>query len=106
MVELRSAFQHLGNAQHALLVKSAADNLQAERQAVADSPAGTEIAGNPARFAGTVNTSFRYIAIGSLLFSPMERPPRARSAPGWQSTFSKASANSCAISARTRCAFR
>src|SRR5215471_10934576 len=33
-----------------------------------ESPAGTETAGTPARFAGTVKTSFRYIAIGSSLF--------------------------------------
>src|SRR6266436_4792403 len=32
-----------------------------------ESPAGTEIAGNPARLAGTVKTSLRYIATGSSL---------------------------------------
>ena len=33
-------------------------------------PAGTEMAGRPARLAGTAKTSFRYMAIGSALFSP------------------------------------
>ena len=34
------------------------------------SPHGTLIAGTPARFAGIVKMSFRYIAIGSSTFSP------------------------------------
>ena len=33
-------------------------------------PAGTEIAGNPAKFTGTVNKSAMYIAIGSSLCAP------------------------------------
>ena len=37
----------------------------------ADSPAGTDTAGKPARFTGTVNKSFRYIATGSSAFSPI-----------------------------------
>ena len=39
----------------------------------ADSPAGTEMPGRPARLAGTVNTSFRYIWIGSSIFSPIRK---------------------------------
>src|SRR3546814_266862 len=34
------------------------------------SAAGTDIAGSPARLAGTANTSFKYIASGSAVFSP------------------------------------
>ena len=34
-------------------------------------PEGTEIAGKPARLAGTVNTSFKYISIGLVCFSPI-----------------------------------
>jgi len=34
-------------------------------------PLGTLIAGTPARFAGIVKMSFRYIAIGSSTFAPM-----------------------------------
>ena len=72
----------------------------------AESPAGTEIAGNPARLAGTVNTSFRYIAIGSSLCSPMAKAAEGAVGASRQSTRSKAAAKSWAISARTRCAFR
>ena len=32
-------------------------------------PAGMEIAGKPAKFTVTVNISFRYIVIGSVIFS-------------------------------------
>src|SRR3546814_4058296 len=34
------------------------------------SAAGTDMAGRPARLAGTANTSFRYMASGSAVFSP------------------------------------
>src|SRR4051812_7714773 len=44
------------------------------------SPPGTDIAGSPARLAGTANTSFKYIASGSLIFSP--RPNAAEGAVG------------------------
>ena len=36
-------------------------------------PQGTEIPGLPARFAGTVNTSARYISSGSSVFSPKRK---------------------------------
>ncbi len=36
-----------------------------------DSPAGTEIAGKPAKLIGTVNTSSRYMVSGSSIFSPI-----------------------------------
>ncbi len=35
-----------------------------------DEPAGTDMAGRPARLAGTVKTSLRYMASGSACFSP------------------------------------
>ena len=34
-------------------------------------PAGTEIAGNPAKLTGTVKISFKYIETGSSFFSPI-----------------------------------
>jgi hypothetical protein len=38
---------------------------------VESSPLGTLIAGVPARFAGIVKMSFRYIAMGSSTFAPI-----------------------------------
>ena len=75
------------DAEHSLLVEGAADHLQAQRQAVRARPAGTEMPGRPARFAGTVNTSFRYIAIGSSdVLADREGGRRARSASGSRRT--------------------
>jgi hypothetical protein len=34
-------------------------------------PVGTDIHGSPAKLAGTVNTSFKYIFTGSSVFSPI-----------------------------------
>src|SRR6516165_2430910 len=70
------------------------------------SPTGTEIAGTPARFAGTVKTSFKYIAIGSSVFSPTIKAADGAVGVRMQSTSSNASAKSRAIKVRTRCAFR
>src|SRR5690606_25594445 len=71
-----------------------------------DRPAGTEIAGRPARLAGTVKTSFRYMAIGSSIFSPIGKAAVGAVGVRMASTFSYARAKSCAILARTFCAFR
>ena len=38
---------------------------------MASTPAGIDIAGNPAKLTGTVNISFKYIETGSLDFSPI-----------------------------------
>ena len=68
------------------------------------SAAGTDIAGSPARLAGTANTSFRYIASGSAIFSPS--PNAADGAVGARITsqLAKACSKSRAISVRTFCA--
>ena len=71
-----------------------------------ESPAGTEIAGTPARLAGTVKTSFKYIAIGSSVFSPMAKAADGAVGVRMQSTLSKAVTKSRVISVRTRCAFK
>src|SRR3954468_1929202 len=72
----------------------------------ADNPAGTESAGKPARLAGTVKTSFRYIAIGSSVFSPIAKAADGAVGVRIQSTFSKAVTKSRVIRVRTRCAFK
>ncbi len=100
--ELRRTFERLRDAQDALLVEGAADDLQPSGSPSTDNPAGTEIAGKPARFAGTVNTSFRYIAIGSSLLSPIAKAAEGAVGAKMQSTRAKAAAKSCAISVRTR----
>src|SRR6185436_3112326 len=68
-------------------------------------PAGTEMAGRPARLAGTAKTSFRYMASGSDNFSP--RPKAALGAVGVRirSTSWKTASKSRAIRARTFCAW-
>src|SRR6202040_2570931 len=71
-----------------------------------ESPTGTAIAGTPARLAGTVKTSFKYIAIGSSVFSPMAKAADGAVGVRMQSTRSNAVAKSRAIKVRTRCAFR
>ena len=64
-----------------------------------------EIAGSPARLVGTVNTSFKYMAMGSLVFSPMAKAALGAVGVRMASTFSNAFLKSCAMSQRTRCAF-
>src|SRR6185437_9350652 len=71
-----------------------------------ESPAGTEIPGRPARFTGTVNISFRYMAIGSSCFSPMAKAAEGAVGVSIASQRVNASAKSRAIKVRTRCAFR
>ena len=68
------------------------------------SAAGTDIAGSPARLAGTANTSFKYIDSGSAVFSP--KPNAADGAVGARITshVSNAAVKSREISARTFCA--
>src|SRR5579862_6470193 len=72
----------------------------------ADKPAGTAIAGNPARLTGTVKTSFRYMAIGSSDCSSIANAAEGATGARIASTRSKAWAKSRATRARTRCAFR
>src|SRR5690606_10166220 len=71
-----------------------------------DKPAGSERPGSPARLAGTVKTSLRYISSGSSPFSP--KPKAAEGAVGVRmaSTPLKAARKSSAMRARTFCAFR
>ena len=69
-------------------------------------PAGIEIAGNPAKFAGTVNTSFKYIAIGSSMFSPIAKADEGVVGVSIVSTFLKASSKSFLINLLTFCAFK
>ena len=70
------------------------------------SPAGTEIAGRPARLAGTVKTSFRYMAMGSSIFSPMAKAAKGAVGVSTASTLANAVSKSRAIRVRTFCAFR
>ena len=60
--------------------------------------------GMPARFAGTVKTSFRYIATGSSCFSPAAKAAEGVAGVTIASTPAKASSKSRLIRARTRCA--
>ncbi len=88
------------DAQQGRFVEGAADQLQAQRQAVGrSSPAGTEMPGRPARLTGTVKTSFRYMAIGSSVFSPMAKAADGVVGVRITSTFLKASVKSRRISA-------
>ena len=57
-------------------------------------------------FAGTVNTSFRYILIGSSMLSPCANAADGAVGVSSASTCPKASVKSFRISARTFCAFR
>src|SRR5690606_5502484 len=65
------------------------------------SPAGTLIAGRPARLAGTAKTSLRYIAIGSSLFSPRAKAAEGAVGARITSHSAKAFSKSCRISVRT-----
>jgi hypothetical protein len=57
--------------------------------------------GRPARLTVTVNTSFRYMAIGSSDFSSMPKAALGAVGVSITSTFSNARVKSRAISART-----
>ena len=60
-------------------------------------PIGIDIAGRPARFVLTVKTSDRYIAIGSLVFSPNLKAQSGAVGPKIKSTSLNAAANSLDI---------
>ena len=68
-------------------------------------PAETEIAGKPAKLAGTVKTSFKYISIGSVCFSPIGKATFGVVGVKIKSHFSKAFAKSSDITLRTFNAF-
>ena len=70
-----------------------------------ENPHGTEIAGTPASGAGIVNTSFRYIAMGSSVFSPILKAGVGAVGDTIASTSAKARSKSRRISVRTRWAF-
>ncbi len=69
-------------------------------------PQGRLRPGSPARLHGRVKTSFRYIASGSLTFSPMRKAGVGEVGESTASTVRKASTKSCLMSVRTFCAFR
>src|SRR5262249_2870856 len=69
-------------------------------------PQGMLIPGRPARLHGSVKTSFRYIASGSLTFSPMRKAGVGEVGESTASTARKASSKSFLMSVRTFCAFR
>jgi hypothetical protein len=62
---------HCAERKQSLLIERRADQLQAERQALGVEPGRHRDAGRPFMFTVTVNTSLRYISIGSALFSPI-----------------------------------
>ena len=74
------------------------------RPSSAARPAGIEIPGTPARFAGIVVTSFRYICIGSSSFSPRRNAVVGAVGVAMTSTLSKAASKSDWMSVRTFCA--
>jgi len=57
--------------------------------------------GSPARLAGTVNTSLRYMAMGSSILSPMAKAAEGAVGVNSRSTSRKAVWKSRAISVRT-----
>src|SRR4029453_8772127 len=69
-------------------------------------PQGGLSPGSPARLQGKVKTSLRYIASGSLTFSPMRKAAVGEVGEITASTVRNASAKSCLMSVRTFCAFR
>ena len=70
-------------AEKRLLVERLADQLQPERHALRDSPAGTAMPGSPAMFTVTVKMSLRYISSGSPdLLAERKGRPTAWSASG------------------------
>ena len=62
--------------------------------------------GRPARLTGTVKTSFRYIAIGSSIFSPAAKAALGVAGVSSTSTRANAVVKSRRIRLRSRCAFR
>ena len=68
------------------------------------SPDGIEMPGTPARFAGIVVTSFRYICIGSSIFSPSRNAVVGAEGVAMTSTCANAASKSRWMSVRTFCA--
>ena len=68
------------------------------------SPDGIEMPGTPARFAGIVVTSFRYICIGSSIFSPSRNAVVGAEGVAMTSTWANAASKSRWMSVRTFCA--
>ena len=64
------------------------------------------MAGKPAKFVLTVKTSDKYIAIGSLVFSPNLKAESGVVGPSIKSTLLNASANSLEINCLNFCALR
>ena len=106
MWKLRGAFQDFGTRNTVSSSKARPVICRPSGNPSVESPAGTEIAGTPARLAGTVKTSFKYIAIGSSVFSPIAKAAEGVVGVRMQSTRSNAVAKSRAIKVRTRNAFR
>src|SRR5579872_3302468 len=73
---------------------------------LASSPAGTDMPGTPAMLAGTVNTSFKYILIGSSMLSPWANAADGAVGVTNASTLENTSVKSRRINARTFCARR
>ena len=69
-------------------------------------PAGIDIAGKPAKLTGTVKTSFKYIEIGSLIFSPTAKAEDGVVGVKIVSTLLKASSKSFLINLLTFWAFK
>ena len=69
-------------------------------------PADTDIAGRPARLAGTVSTSFRYISNGSFCFSPIGKATFGVVGVSIKSHFLKAFLKSFEISCLTFKAYK
>ena len=67
-------------------------------------PEGIEMPGTPARFAGIVVTSLRYICIGSSIFSPRRNAVVGADGVAMTSTEANAASKSCWMSVRTFCA--
>lgn len=71
------------------------------RPSSAASPLGIEMPGTPARFAGIVVTSLRYICSGSSIFSPRRNAVVGADGVAMTSTSANAASKSCWMSVRT-----
>ena len=95
----------MGRAEQRRLIERTGDEVQPEREPSADSPAGNDSAGSPARLAGTVKTSLMYICTGSSIFSPIANAANGAVGVNRTSQVRNASSKSLKMSARTFCAF-
>ncbi len=71
---------------------------------VSSKPQGTLSPAMPARLAGMVSTSVRYICSGSSTLAPSSNAVNGATAAASTSTFSNTSSKSCLTSVRTACA--